>query len=562
MKKLKTLNLIVLCLILNCAIPKFNTVLAQSSNLTIDNFDELVNLSNPKISPDGTKILVIGREVNIEENKYVNTLWLIDIKEKNAIALTKDKPTVSHPEWSPIGDYISFLAKGENNKKQIFKLPVNGNKALPITQSTEGIMNYKWSPDGRLFSYIQKDPRPENNGNKYNKSFEVGYDWYLAEEAARPLHIWICSTNGDNGYQLTTGEAGFSSLLGNFEWSPDSNEIVFVQQPKPHSSEFLNSSLQLINIKTKEITILDNGPGAPSEPSFTKDGAILYSKALGGKPGFNSYGLFLVDKKGKKNKYISQNIDRNVIDHIWFPNNQFITGAPNGTSVGLWRGTLNGTFEKLDTKNITPSIGRTVKPLLNHLDIGPSGEIAFVGSTSQEASQLYFMKDSQSIPEKITTFNESISQLNLGKVNSIDWKSEDGFYEDGVVTYPPGFSSDKKYPLVLYIHGGPMGFSSQSFNFFAQALAAQGWVVFEPNYRGSNNLGNAYQSAVINDAGEGPGKDVMAGIDTMKKMGFIDEEKIAVSGWSYGGFMTVWLTSHYQGWKAAVAGAAVTDWFD
>lgn len=561
MKKLKTLNLIFLFITLNCATTKFNTVLAQSSNLTISNFDELVNLSNPKISPDGTKVLVITRAVNIEKNKYENMLWLVDLKLKKVVSLIKNRPSVSQPNWSPKGDYISFLAKGENNKPQIFKLSINNEEAEQITNSPQGVMRYKWSPNGLLFAYLQKDP-PIENANKHNKSFEVGYDWYLAEKAARPTHIWICSNEGTNNYQITEGESGFSSLLGNFEWSQNNKEIVFVQQPKPHSSEFLNSSLQLINIESKETTLLDDGIGAPAEPSFSKDGTILYSKAIGGKPGFNAYGLFLVNNKGENIKFISQNLDRNIVDHVWVSNNEFLVAAPDETNVGLWRGNLNGKFKKLNTNNVIPSIGRTVKPLLNNLDVGSSGEIVFIGSTSQEASEVYFMKDSESTPEKITSFNESFSQLKLGKANSIDWETEDGFNANGVITYPPGFSLDKKYPLVLYIHGGPMGFSSQSFNFFAQALAAEGWIVFEPNYRGSNNLGNTYQSAVINDAGEGPGKDVMAGIDTIKKLGFIDDDKIAISGWSYGGFMTVWLTSHYHGWKAAVAGAAVTDWFD
>ena len=108
---------------------------------------------------------------------------------------------------------------------------------------------------------------------------------------------------------------------------------------------------------------------------------------------------------------------------------------------------------------------------------------------------------------------------------------------DGVITYPPGFTPGRKYPLVLYVHGGPRAASKEIFNANPQLLAANGWIIFEPNYRGSDNLGNAFQSAIWNDAGDGPGRDVMSGVELLKKRGIVDETRMAVSGWSYGGYM-------------------------
>ena len=134
--------------------------------------------------------------------------------------------------------------------------------------------------------------------------------------------------------------------------------------------------------------------------------------------------------------------------------------------------------------------------------------------------------------------------------------------QDGVVTYPPDFAAGRKYPLVLYVHGGPRSASKESFSSRAQLLAAQGWVVFEPNYRGSDNLGNKFQAAIWNDSGDGPGRDVMSGVEQLKKRGFVDESRMAVTGWSYGGYMTTWLLGHFPVWKAAIAGAAVTDLVD
>ena len=143
------------------------------------------------------------------------------------------------------------------------------------------------------------------------------------------------------------------------------------------------------------------------------------------------------------------------------------------------------------------------------------------------------------------------------------WRGADNFDMDGILTYPPGYQPGRPYPLVLFIHGGPRGASTMAFSARAQWLASHDWIVFQPNYRGSDNLGNTYQAAIWNDAGAGPGRDVMSGVDLLVKRGIADPKRMAVSGWSYGGYMTVWLLGNYPDrWRAGVAGAAVTDHID
>ncbi len=135
-----------------------------------------------------------------------------------------------------------------------------------------------------------------------------------------------------------------------------------------------------------------------------------------------------------------------------------------------------------------------------------------------------------------------------------------GVTGDGLLYLPPGFEPSRKYPIVVYIHGGPTDATLLTFDFWAQVMAAQGWLVLRPNYRGSPNLGYAYQHAVLYDPEDGPGKDIMAALDTVRARGIVDDSRIAVSGWSYGGIMTAWLISKYHLWNAAVSGASVNDW--
>lgn len=151
----------------------------------------------------------------------------------------------------------------------------------------------------------------------------------------------------------------------------------------------------------------------------------------------------------------------------------------------------------------------------------------------------------------------------MGKTEAIEWPVTGGMTADGIVTYPPNFDKSKKYPLVLYIHGGPTSASFLSFSPMVQQIASNGWIVFQPNYRGSLNRGNQFQSAIANDGALGPGEDIIKGIAALKLKGNIDDKNIAVTGWSYGGFMTAWLIGKYPNmWKTAVAGAAPVDLTD
>jgi dipeptidyl aminopeptidase/acylaminoacyl peptidase len=194
-------------------------------------------------------------------------------------------------------------------------------------------------------------------------------------------------------------------------------------------------------------------------------------------------------------------------------------------------------------------------------DVGKDGSIAFAGNTPTQPIELYYLASPDAKPKRLTDFNHELATLELSRTDTFEWKGPDGFAEDGVVVYPPDFSRGKKYPLVVYLHGGPVETSTTGLGYlglFSQLMAAHGYVVFRPNYRGSDNLGNEYQRALVKDLADGPGRDIMAGIAALEKQGFIDESRIGVSGWSYGGYLTSWLIARYHIWKAAVSGQATS----
>ena len=191
--------------------------------------------------------------------------------------------------------------------------------------------------------------------------------------------------------------------------------------------------------------------------------------------------------------------------------------------------------------------------------IARDGSFVFVGSQTKQPPELFYHAASGATT-KLTDYNAAIAGLDLGSAERITFPTSTGITGDGVLYTPPGFTAGKKYPLSVFIHGGPTASTTLGFDFWAQVMAARGWLVLRPNYRGSDDLGLAYQRAVLYDLEEGPGKDIMSAVDTVRARGIVDDSRIAVSGWSYGGIMTAWMISKYHIWKAAVSGASVNDW--
>ncbi|HYL27367.1 MAG TPA: alpha/beta fold hydrolase, partial [Candidatus Nitrosotalea sp.] len=161
---------------------------------------------------------------------------------------------------------------------------------------------------------------------------------------------------------------------------------------------------------------------------------------------------------------------------------------------------------------------------------------------------------------RVTNYNSAMAQFAWAPARRITFPTSTGVTGDGALYLPPDFSTAKKYPLVVFIHGGPGDPTMMEFDFWAQVMAARGWLVLRPNYRGSPNLGLRYQRAILYDPEDGPGKDIVAAIDAVRSRGIVDSRRIAVCGWSYGGIMTAWLISKYHFWRVAVSGASVNDW--
>lgn len=544
--------------------------------IQLEDLTNIVSLSDPQISPDGKSIVVVVSRQNFDEDRSDAELVQIDVASGAQRVLTYDRKHVGSPRWSPNGDRLAFVAvvpfvKDKKNKDdttkredspQIFVMSMNGGDAKKVTNAANGIEQFCWRPNGKDIAYVSSDDPPNQKEiDQHNDSFEVGDNDYLATGATNSSHVSLISAEGGEAKRLTSGvwsvpkSAPPSSPASPLSWTPDGESLVITRQEHPHFGDSDLTTLQILNVETGEIHKLTTHQKFESFALFSPDGSQLaYWYPRDSDPN-NVTEIFVTSATGGDGIDLTRGIDRNLQRAIWMPDGQsLLVGGHDGTQVSLWLQPLKGKARKLPLGDVNPS-------WLFWIDaaVGPKGEIAFTGSTATHPSELYYKASPDDAPRRLTSFNQAIADLQMGKVERFEWQGPDGFREDGIVVYPPDFSQDKKYPLVLVVHGGPTAASTTNFSGFSHVLATRGYVVFEPNYRGSDNLGNAYQRAIFNDAGDGPGRDVIAGIDAVKKLGFVDESRIAVTGWSYGGYMTTWLIGHYHFWKAAVAGAAVTD---
>jgi dipeptidyl aminopeptidase/acylaminoacyl peptidase len=533
---------------------------AEARVMMLDDMRRIVDVSDPQLSPDGKSVAVVVSRVNWEEDRRDSSIVLIDLATGSQRTLTHDRKDVSSPRWSPNGDRLAFIdtvTDGDQSTAQVFVLPMSGGDAFKITSASNDVEQFEWRPDGTQIAYVTQDQVPKREGAaRFLDGFEVGNNDYLRRDASLPSQLWLAAADGSWSKRLTHGTWSISTPDGGagtpISWSPDGEHIAITKLPDAIYGDSDPATIATVDAHTGSLRDVPGQRAYLTGPEYSPSGAAIAAEWY--RHGtFNSDGyLVVVPSGGGQGTEATPLVDRNIDWYRWTADGAgLLEAGDDGAHVSLWSAPNGGQVKKIDLGGVNFGNDGTV---------GKNGGLAFVGNTRSDPGEVYYLASPDASVRKLTNYNSAIESLQLGAMREVTWTGPRGFAEDGILTTPPDFDASKKYPLAVDVHGGPQGADSLAFDSLVQLLAARGFVVFQPNYRGSTNLGDAYQHAIYRDGGDGPGKDVMAGVAAVLKLGFVNSARMTVSGWSYGGYMTSWLIGHYPVWKAAVAGAALNDY--
>ena len=554
----------ILILLLSAALPAAAQQPARS--ITLDDLSKVRAVSDPQVSPDGRWIAYGVGTIDAEKDKRDSDLWMVSWDGAQRVRLTSTTDSSeSRPRWSPDGKYLAFLAsRGDEEEKkkgaQVWLLNRAGGEAQKLTDVKGGVSDYAWSPDGKRLVLVVDDFDPSSEpekmeGWKRKTKPPIVIDRYHFKSDAEGYmtrlysHLSLFDVESKTVEALTSGKYEERSPA----WSPDGKQIAFVsRRSEPDPDRTNDSNIYVIDARAgAEPRALTTYPGEDGGvPAWSPDGKwVAYFQ--GDEARYSAYDqnqLAIVPASGGAAKLLTATLDRAVGGAIlWSADGQSlrVTVDDDRASYVARVPFSGGTPEKLTSGR------RTVGAISQR----PDGALALLAGAATDPAEVHVLENGAL--RRVTTENAAwLSAIRLSTTEDFTCKAKDGTVVNGLVSKPADFQAGKKYPTVLYIHGGPNGQDDHSFDFDREYFVAQGYVVLAVNYRGSSGRGSAFQKAIFADWGNKEVVDLLAAVDWAVAQGFADPERLGIGGWSYGGILTNYTIATDPRFKAAVSGAS------
>jgi len=539
------------CAVASAGAPAFGqtAAAAPSRPFQLDDAYRVVSVSNPQITADGARVLITVRSADRENDRWTRRLDVVRVADGVRTTIPTERG-FSSPRWSPDGERIAYIA-GHG----VWVADASGAGARRVTDASYDVVQFTWRPDGGALAFVAVDGAGTKTGDaKYLDAYAVGNDAALADGPARPAHLFLQPLDETRARALgpRTGSITSGDAESTLSFTADGKRLAYVWAPTNLANDAIGARIHLVDVTTGDDRPLPGPANEEHDPLWSPDGARLAYMHSDGDDQLHPEELFLVTP-GAAAQPVSRAIDRAVRDIGWQPGSRALYfTVTDGTKHVLFRSADGARPQAVDLGALS---------IVSGLDgaIARDGAIAFVGETSSLAPELYLEPAGGGARRQLTAYNDALRSLALAAATRITYHTSVGVDGDALLVKPASMQPGRRYPLVVVIHGGPTSASTEGFDVLEQAMAARGWLVLEPNYRGSNNLGARYQRAVGGDKLRGPGLDIDAAIAAVRKLGIVDERRMAVSGWSYGAGLTLWMIAHRHDWRAAVAGAAVAD---
>jgi len=505
-------------------------------------------------SPDGQLVAYTeSRAVMDGEKSEIDTqIYLAAADGSHRTQLTRGEKSSTSPEFSPDGRYIYF-ASARSGKPNVWRIPVDGGEAEMVTDWKGEMGAFHVSPDGKWVAFAGMEPRAEDEKDKKEKR-----DFRVIDENPHNHTLWIVPAEPDSRDKRAVHKVGDTpGHAQEFDWSPDAKSIAFDHTPTPGADDWTKSDISEVNVETGAVKSIAATGAAEHSPHYSRDGRYLaFVRSTDPARWAGMDRIVLLTRQSGESRELPPTFDEQPVLLGWSGDAASILYAEaRGTTRVLYAAAVDG-----PAKNVYESHGTMLPGRLNTRGTA----VGMTLESSIEAPEGYALKLGESTPQRVSAANVELPKLPIGETKRVTWKGADGLEIEGLLTYPVGYESGKHYPLVLVIHGGPTGVFQDSFlgrygGYPLATFAARGYAVLRANPRGSSGYGRTFRFANMNDWGGKDFADLMAGVDYAIAQGVADPNRLAVMGWSYGGFMTSWVITHTHRFKAAAVGAGVTN---
>lgn len=531
-------------------------VLAGAHAITPDDLVNLKQVTDPQITADGARIAYTVATPRGDGKPALSRVWRIDAAG-DAKATELPAPAAANdsaPRWSPDGLQLLFLSDRtlSGGKKpgtgpastQVWQVPRDGSTARVLTASAGEVLSFSLSHDGRSLAYVALDPlAPEAAARVKRKDDAIEVDH--PQQFAR---LWVRDLPDGTARTLTPERMQMHEAV----WSPDGKQLALrISTGTTLNDYWYRSRVVLIDAGDGRLlrTLCERASAAP--PSWSPDGKRLLYGELG-EHGMTAT-LFVHDLQDDKRVPLATDWPGTLWGAHWQNDAQLVGEGQRG---------VRAEFLRIDASNGKWTMLAQAQAPWQAFSVARNGDVAFVGMSDDMPAEIWSLTDGKA--RALTSTHPQVAQWSRGQLREISWRSSrDGLQIHGLLMLPPDYKAGTRLPTLVQIHGGPAwawwsGWLG-SWHEWAQLLASHGYAVLMPNPRGSEGQGSAFTEMARNDWGGGDYQDVLDGLDQIVEQGIADPDRVAIGGWSYGGYLSAWAVTQGDRFKTAIVGAGVID---
>jgi len=524
---------------------------------TVEQWMSLKSADSPRISPDGRGVAYLIQEANWEANAFEWEIWIARIATGERYQLTDSKGSSWNPRWAPDGRRLAFLSNRDGGT-QIYLVSPPGREAARLTQADNGVNDFQWSPDGRSIAFTTSEVLPRPGGEEPKEYHVVGND------PAFTSSLWVIAAAAEGPSAAIPPERlteGAAFAVDDFSWAPDSRRIAFSANKYDAPYPFWTYDIYVLHLADKAVRKVVDTTGPDFFPVWSPDGRqIAYRTYVRSDEEeyftYSSGYIAVVPAGGGPSRILTEQFDENPTPLAWSPG-------------GIYFAARQKTYQHLFL--LTPATGAIERVSEPSASIAFSfsftsdfRQAAFVGADAKTYQEIYVSALRPFKPRRLTAMNEQLKAWKISAREVIGWKSKDGEPIEGVLIKPPGFDPSKKYPLVVILHTGPLEVDQPTITrdlpYPAELFAQKGALVLRPNYRGSIGYGAGFRKLLVGYLGIGQYWDVITGVDHLIAQGFVDPNRVGAMGWSHGGYITAFITTYSDRFRAATVGQGTSDW--